>query len=331
MSEKKVRGFALTVNNYTDEDIDMFKSLEQRTRPSLDYGVFGKEIGENGNKHLQMYVYFTNANAGNWGNLKKWFSRAHIEVGIASPLSNYQYCCKGEQTKDEWEEFGVKGPNYGLNADVTSFGECPKGSGFRSDIVKTHILVKEKKVNNLREFMDHEEATVSYQNIKICEIALRVYSKGRRLDEAPTVIWAFGPTGSGKTRDAYKEIGEKSYYVSMDNGKWWDNYMGEPIVLIDDWRPDWCRYPFLLKLLDRNPMKVEYKGGSCEMMASVFFVTSPFDPVTCWGNLGYKDDPKQLCRRITELREYGGPDGPIIHNAMEYYDKHYNSDIDGLY
>lgn len=50
--------------------------------------------------------------------------------------------------------------------------------------------------------------------------------------EAPkTCLWLFGKPGSGKTRWATTEY--KQAYKKLAN-KWWDGYMGQEAVLLDD-------------------------------------------------------------------------------------------------
>lgn len=301
MSNTRTRGFCFTINNYTDEDIDTFKELEHRNRPKIKFGIIGKEVGDSGTPHLQGYVYFENANKSNFNNLNKWFPRAHIEPAKGTPKQNFEYCSK--------------------DGDFISFGKVPAGTGKRSDLKTVRDKIKDKKIKNLKDFIEDEDTTLNLQNIRVTEKLLEVYPTTRMLDNMPTVIWKFGKSGTGKSRDAYEYVKGKDYYVCCSNGKWWNGYDGQEYVIIDDWRPDFCKYNDLLRILDRYPCKVETKGGMRELLASTFIITSPFNPAELY--VGSRDDPYQLCRRIKSLEWYDGIDCLYL-DPIEVYNKEMN-------
>jgi hypothetical protein len=89
----------------------------------------------------------------------------------------------------------------------------------------------------------------------------------------------------------------------MGSTKWWDGYVGQPYVIIDDYRPDLCTFSNLLQLFDRYPMRVEFKGGSCQFVAKYIFVTAPKSPRDMWCNR-VEEDINQLMRRITLVRDF---------------------------
>lgn len=277
------RGFCFTLNNWVEADWETFLSLETVTRPKITYAICGKEVGENGTPHLQGYVKFANANEGNWNRMRKWFPRARLAVARGDDFQNQKYCSED----GNFYEFGT-----------------PKGRGERSDLKKVHKAVIDGEIKNERGFFENEEVSVSYQSLQLARNCLKLYGPKRKLTKPPTVHWFFGESGSGKSLSAMRciEQEDRPYYKCSSNGKWWDGYDGEKVVLIDDWRPDWCKYQDFLQILDLYEYKVEFKGGMRELEADTFYVTSPLDPVRCWKN----EDPKQLIRRITDLRRYIG-------------------------
>ncbi len=86
MSIRK-RNWVLTINNYTKCDILHINSI---TLPNQYF--YGKEVGENGTKHLQAFIMWKNAKS--FKRMKKLFPRAHIEVMRGNKRENINYCMK---------------------------------------------------------------------------------------------------------------------------------------------------------------------------------------------------------------------------------------------
>jgi len=153
---EKGRGFCMTYNNYREEDVtqwfDDFGTYVEKEKANVQYFVYGKEIGESGTPHLQMYIHFptsrTKASVVKFINKPlKDVEGKHINVILAngSAAQNAKYCMKGEQSKEEYEKYKnnpCNGPNYGKNFVGKEWGTRPvqkgKGanSGKRSDIHK---------------------------------------------------------------------------------------------------------------------------------------------------------------------------------------------------
>ena len=92
------------------------------------------------------------------------------------------------------------------------------------------------------------------------------FSRPRQLG-AKKVLWFYGPTGTGKTREAYDlcmQDGREPFVLGPANGRWWDGYqhtagLDSTIpVIMDEFRGD-LKMGYMLQLLDRYRMKVEFK------------------------------------------------------------------------
>lgn len=129
--------------------------------------------------------------------------------------------------------------------------------------------------------------------------------QGRR-NWKTNVFWWYGPTGTGKSREAAERFPDA--YWKPPTTKWWDGYDGQADVIIDDYRRDLCTFAELLRLLDRYPMSVEYKGGTTQMLARNIVITTPRDPRDTWEGRT-AEDIAQLERRIEEIRRFG--DEPV--------------------
>lgn len=110
----------MTWNNYTEADVERLNRLE---KGEIKYICFAKEVGESGTPHLQGVIQLEGSKAKkkpgvlklldfeNWQNTKCWI----LPMKAENIFQAINYCKKGEQSKEEWKEFKINGPNYGLN------------------------------------------------------------------------------------------------------------------------------------------------------------------------------------------------------------------------
>ena len=121
----------------------------------------------------------------------------------------------------------------------------------------------------------------------------KLSDKGPKWREV-TVHILWGPTGSGKTR----EVMEKDNVYKIDPPyQWWDGYMGEEILLIDDYRHRAIDRGYLLNLLDGYRLRLETKGSHTWAMWKEVWITTNFDPDT-WMD-------SAMSRRVTSVRATG--------------------------
>lgn len=266
----KARSFVFTVNNFTTTHV---RKLLEIPEDEIGYLIVGQEIGEESKiPHLQGYI--------NWKNPRSIKGMVnilpgHIEVAKGSPFDNYKYCSK---------EGNV----------LIEVGVRPKGKpGKRTDIDYVRSLVQDGA--NANEIW---EKAPSFQAFRMGIEGIKL--RNNELREPPTVYWFWGPTGTGKTRKAFEMF--PNAWVSGKSGKWWEGYYGQPDVIIDDFRPDWCHFVELLRILDRYPYRVEVKGSSTQLLAKNIVITCPFSPATMYCG---REDVAQLLRRISVIEEFG--------------------------
>lgn len=121
------------------------------------------------------------------------------------------------------------------------------------------------------------------------------------------VHWYYGSTGTGKTRTAWEILTERGYKIEqiwMSSGKidpFFNGYTGQKAVILDDFRPGFCRFEMLLRLLDGYPVTINVKGGYVQWMAEMIIITAPIAPNEMFINreTGEEwDHLDQLIRRI---------------------------------
>lgn len=278
-----------------------------RDKAKYRYIVFQpEEAPETGTQHLQGYVYYNNAVS--FSRVKKLLPRAHIEKAKGSPEENITYCTKQDSRVPDTEpiEIGDR-PEPGVDKSVDAL--CSKVRAGEHD---------EKKL------FDEFGATYLrlYKGVRhIIEIG-RAPQVPTDPDEprAPTtsLVWYYGPAGSGKDRRVRKECFDKQqtlYAKPSGTGQWWDGYIGEEAVLLSDLRPSDIKFHQFLQLTDpyRDPnYRVQVKGGTVKLTATTIYVTCPRHPagmcytltmLVFWSKLAKADDNvwAQLKRRLTAI------------------------------
>lgn len=89
MTRNRSARWALTVNNYGDDDCQNMANLADKLSALI---VIGKEMGISGTPHLQCYIEFPKPRE--FGAVKKMFPKAHIEKARGNRLQNIDYCIK---------------------------------------------------------------------------------------------------------------------------------------------------------------------------------------------------------------------------------------------
>ena len=79
---------------------------------------------------------------------------------------------------------------------------------------------------------------------------------------------------------------------------WWEEYMGQPYVVINEFDPSLYGIKYMLQLLDRYPFRVSVKFGSANFVSSLIIITTKYPPEQ-W----YPNDPStpDLLRRLEEF------------------------------
>lgn len=265
------RWYCFTINNYTATDIEQLTAF----CGDVDYLTYGFEKGtEENTPHVQGYVELAKPQRFSW--IKKRLPRAHLEPRKGSRTQARDYCHK-EDTKPF--EYGKWKPDK---------------QGMRNDLISVRNKIDEG-ATTLEIATDHfgtwcrnHRAFARYRLLK-----------RKRVCTEKTVIWIYGKSGTGKTRTAHEKYPDAFW---KDPGhKWFDGYDGEDVVILDDFRPTWWSWSYMLRLLDRYPLKVECKGTTVAFTPHTIVITAPCDPATMYSHMD--EEIRQLTRRITEIKK----------------------------
>lgn len=263
----RVRSYVITINNWTLTDHNNLCALFPY---KAKYLVFGREVGEQGTPHLQVYIELRNAMTMKALN-KCLKNRAHIEFRVGTAQQASDYCKK--------------------DGDFEEFGELSQ-QGKRTDLKEVVDFVKEGK-----SFQEIIELTSSYQAMRMAEKCLSIFEPPR--DTKPYVIYCYGSSGLCKTRMAYLDNPDSRVHKQpAASFKWWQGYDRQEIVIIDEFRSQipWDR---MLELLDYYPTVVENKGGSRQFKPLKIYITAPYSLTEQY--IDVDEQKYQLWRRIDEV------------------------------
>ena len=253
------KAYAFTLNNYTDDE---YSALVRICSTESQYAILGREIGERGTPHIQGYIRFKRSCR--FATIKdRYLPRCHIEVAHGSARQNRTYCSKG--------------------GDYREFGECPgdaDGGGSRDALARDFVQRLGEGRAGVRAFADANPGTWYFSGHNLLRNYLTLQPAIDRGDIR--VDWFYGPPGIGKSRNAHELLPEA--YIKEPRTKWWNGYMLEKEVIIDDFGPGGIDINHLLRWFDRYKCFVEYKGGMLPLYASRFIVTSNYHPSECFSS-----------------------------------------------
>lgn len=270
MPSTRSRGWCFTLNNYTVEEEFSVYAIE------CLYLIYGREVGDSDTPHLQGFIQFAQTESGKTLTaMKKLIPRAHFEPTKGSIDQNIAYCSKD----GDFTEKGTKPMTQEKK------GECGKRS-----LEERWALAKEGRFEELPP-----------EQIKTYEY---IYRKAQVLEDRTelTNIWVCGVSGCGKSRwvrDTYPE------FYSKPMSKWWDGYMGEDVVVLDDFDPKHGEFlGYFLKIwADHYVFNAEVKGGMMKARPKVVIVTSQYSIDKCFER---PEDVEAITRRFS-VKTMGEP------------------------
>lgn len=262
-----------------DEDKHSYLTYQREKSPST------------GREHWQGYVEMRRSCARSEVQGSMGDEAIHLEPSRSAAA--IAYCHKPETRVGEPREHGrrpdERSCKRGGRSDLYEVGEFIKSGGSVADAGKKFT-----------------ETFIKYHG-GISKLWGTIQS-ARDASRAICVELYWGATGTGKTRRAFEE-NRDAYWKPV--GKWWDGYTGQSTVIFDDFNGD-KDIPIgqLLRILDRYPIRVEYKGGSTELQAIKFIFTSNvhWKQWYDWDSQNWRVHFDAFQRRITKEEKFGNVD-----------------------
>lgn len=250
MQTGKFRRYQITINNWTQEEYDIWWNLPCR------YIIIGKEVGEQGTAHIHVYVEFESQRSFNA--IRNVTPRGHVEVANGDSDANRNYIMKDGDFQEKGER----------SMTQKEKGDCEKRRF--ADAFANAVAGQLDKIDG--------------------DIMLRHYGQIKKIqkDHLPPVpdlpevtgVWYYGTAGSGKTHKAIEDF--PGAYRKLCN-KWWDGYQDEDYVLIDDVDPAHaCLVQHFKHWSDRYAFNAEIKGGAIRIRPKKIIFTSQYTIEECF-------------------------------------------------
>lgn len=284
LPSKQGRRFSLTLNNYSE---DTFVVLQTRGLEVFKYYIVGREVGEQGTPHLQMYAEVTHKIT--IAGLKRKLVvldpsliSVHIEHAIADAAQNIAYCSKD----GNFYEHGSKPTGQGKRTDLDNVAAAIASGSSLFEVINNHGASYIKFYNGIKNLYLFHQKPRNFMTIG---------------------YWLSGETGSGKSRWAHEKFPD-AYWKAPDT-RWFDGYLGEETVVIDDYRPTKeLSFQTILRMVDRYPMKVEVKGTYVNFAPKRIIFTTPKPIVETFRHLEWlgEENMQQLIRRMPHQFHFDG-------------------------
>lgn len=228
----------------------------------------------------------------------------HWEHRKKTALACIRYCSKADTQLEPHVTYGK--PSIPMAGN--ELGEAQQSSliDFCNDIRDNKISAYFVAKSDPELFVRH------YRGLERLENVTKTQKHMKR-----SVIVYYGKPGSGKTRTAYstalRQYRPDEIYkydkVASGTTEWWDGYIGQPCVIIDEMVGSKFVLDRFLSLLDRYPCSIQYKGGSTHLAAELIFITSNRPPSEWYGGKNWNALRRRIdeCRRFVLVRRNGKP------------------------
>lgn len=274
VKNSQAKRWVFTLNNPKESKV-------QWNASTMEFLVYGEEVGESGTEHHQGFVIFkTNRRR---SSLKEVNDRCFWEVARGTNQQASDYCRKD----GKFHEYGI------MPLDPIQIAQ-PLGAKANSE--KWREINDKAKEGDLN-WIDEKYPKVwnnSYRNLKTIKTDFM-----KRQPDLNDVcgIWYHGDAGVGKTRLVTQKY-PNAYLKRMN--KWFDGYQNEEVIVLDDLGKDHSFMGYeLKKLADRYCYMVEIKNDSRYIRPKQVVVTSQFKIERIWEF--EKETKDALLRRFKQI------------------------------
>lgn len=244
-SDSQSRKWQVTINNPVDKGFthDRLKEILSGMK-SVIYWCMADEVGEEGTYHTHLYLQ--GRGGINFSTIKKRFDGGHFEMAKGTASQNRDYVMKlGKWEKDKKHETQVDGT-------IEEWGEMPvERQGARNDLADVYAMVK-SGLSNFEIIEQIPDVMFQLDKLEVVRQTIRDQEFADKWRDL-SVEYIYGETGLGKTKYVMDTYGYKNVYRVTDYRHPFDGYMGQDVILFEEFRSS-LLLGDMLKYLDGYPV-----------------------------------------------------------------------------
>lgn len=258
----KSSSFVLTLHNYSKETIKAIKAIPCKAI------IAGKEVGEKGETpHVQMAISF-----------------GKRQVRAKALMKSLKTHCVPQKMRGKWSD-----QSYCFKEGNLIRMEDNRKQGERNDIVEFRDAIKRGATD--AQLLDQMPGSCA-KFPRFITFSRKAFMEEKAQDlprnNKKTHFYLWGESNAGKSTWVADNF--PGFYEKSDT-KWWDDYNGEEVVVIDDPRKANASFlfGFLKRWCNERKVRVEMKGASALIRFKTMVITANESPEDFFGD-AYEDD-----------------------------------------
>ncbi len=305
---ERTRAWFLTlhIKNFVNLDLD-----EDFYKDPPKLAKYLSELWSNSGKDRSCAVVICESASGLYHAHMACYCKGGITRNAVRELMGKCHCDAQLGNKKQMTEYLLKmGKHSEKGEKVLAVLDLDNVRSARSTDLLTDAKIKLNEGYSIAELLDENPNLYRLKETLKEMYADKIYAETPR-NKNMSVHWHCGRSGTGKT-ETYNQLVEKYgessvyFYSDFSNGGF-DNYLCEPILFVDELRPDSMSYRNLLNLLSH--LKVtqshsryhnKYHLWNTVHIATVFPPEEIYKGMVC-DEQRKNDSFEQLCRRITSI------------------------------
>ena len=185
--------------------------------------------------------------------------------------------------------------------DFDTWLKLENEKGSRNDLIELTQMI-EAGASDYEIMQENKEAYARYFNyIENTRKAINE-NKGSQERETLQVFYYYGDTGTGKSHTARHNHDRKDIFVVSDYKNPWDNYKGQPVLILEEYRSNFFA-TLLLQILDKYPLELPARYSNNFACWTTVYIISNIPPQDQYPNID-EATKKAFYRRINEVKDF---------------------------